>query len=209
MLLFPNLRKVEIKMQRREREMWGTWHEMAFGSGDEEEKLLERVPSWFRGNVERIVRGRCYRWQVGEKWTVEWPQLDPNVGMGSYVDAIFTGLGAEAAEKAMRGVDGIEPCACGCGAPCWLSAVFVQDGGRRVAVDVVFYGDGVKEEERGLRVRLTPGVEPLDVRVMTEVPVMKFGDGGDAVGFGWDGEREFWEGVRRNRGFWGRWWSGQ
>ncbi|OAL57331.1 hypothetical protein IQ07DRAFT_582524 [Pyrenochaeta sp. DS3sAY3a] len=164
-----------------------------------------------------VVGGTKYAWQKGSLWVIEWPQLNSPfyfIGPGDDIDnPVPTGtMGIEAI-----GVErGVHLCVCGCGNVSWLSADLEQETGRRVAVDAVFYGGETRpwrdddRKEGHLKVRLRPGEpRPVRVRAGPALPSLGMAIGG----YGYDGDEEFWDKLRRKnwkvdalwRGLWRLW----
>jgi hypothetical protein len=136
--------------------------------------------SWFHGLLRAVVQGQCYRWQTGEKWEVAWSAQTQS---GNY---------SSVEEQEGMGRADMSLCVCGFGYVSWLAADLLQESGRRVHVNTVFYGEA-EEEEKKLKVILTPGVESLCVV-----------DG--ARGFGFDVDEEYWQDMRRRNAKMKGWW---
>jgi hypothetical protein len=119
---------------------------------------------------------------------------------------------------AVGNLRGVHMCPCSCSEVCWLSVDLVQQTGRTVAIDTVFYGQEEKpladvEREIILRPRvgldvviLTPGVPSASVE-SSHVSVTA-----DAGSISYNADEEYWEALRRknwNMGAIWRWcWKG-
>ncbi|KAF2271133.1 hypothetical protein CC78DRAFT_12246 [Lojkania enalia] len=201
MLLFPSVRRLEIRVKNGPQPA-KMYHSVPINIGAEEtsrdEVLRKYVPYWWFMAVTGVVGGRSFSWQMGQKWAVKWPMMDSEVKGEKVCLEEFYESNGRVVLRAMDGPeellrrDGIELCKCGCGEVCWLRANLMQEGGRRVEVEAVFYGDSNAEREKlrlGLKVRLREGAEPLPVQEV---------EGGII----WDADEAYWEGLRKRNGGW-------
>lgn len=185
LLAFPGLASIELRIQRSAPFDATAEHgEVSYWGWVRTEKP-PRVAAWLHTALEDVVLGRSVSWQAGAKWSVEW--VAETAGSGAVVEAAVACDDEDAVHEAVEQAEGIELCACGCGMPSWREARLVQEGGRKVDVKVVYYGDPRRELESHL-FKLVPGVEPLPVTSLPD---------GDGRGFGWDGEKEYWDRIRR------------
>lgn len=192
LILFSGLKNLELRIKKGKPVERNAVHAQTPWPAYEGGLKERRVPSWLLTTVQNVVKGREYAWQKGEKWSVLWPQertacfLEEMLGQGR------PEMAREAVAEAMQGIDGVEPCACACGEPSWMMCEMLQETGRRVRLQVLYYGsvdlDRFRELQRH-RVRLEPGAEPLPLTMLPNA---------NALGFGWDGEAEYWEGFRRS-----------
>lgn len=207
LLLFPGVKRLEVRCKRGI-DHPNTVHTGMFdavtydigGKNAMQEEWMGRaakryVPRWFQTTLHHVVCGRAYSWQKGQKWCIyypalEYPQLTFQTDFSSpnapettaVISPDYAGL-----------LPGIELCTCGCGSASWVLAQLVQETGRKVEVEVLFYEDSEAERERerkGLTVRLRPNVEHL--------PVVNVNGGRGLV---WDAHEEYWSGLRMRKGW--------
>lgn len=141
-----------------------------------------------------VSEGVAYRWQTGDKWRTEWPQLS-SAHMYAMVQCDKDGLREELVmdEDAVGVVGGVDLCDDGCGDVSWMGAVLVQEGGRRVDVQIV-YCRKADERKRGnapskcRNISLVPGTTPA------------FGAVAEGAGFRYEVDEEYWEGMRQRNG---------
>ncbi|KAF2741506.1 hypothetical protein EJ04DRAFT_571586 [Polyplosphaeria fusca] len=200
-LLFPNISRVELCC-RRFSVLPNQMH-VPFAYREEtdfEEATRKYVPHWYSDALKDVVENRSFSWQKGSRWKVEWPQIDadpPEFEMeytyGSYdrpVRLRWVGGVPESEEDAPRGT---AMCCCGCGDLVWTKGLLVQETGRRVEIETVFYGCKneyeSERERRGLLVRLREGAERLSL-------VERSG------GMGWEVDRKYWERLRKRNRRW-------
>jgi hypothetical protein len=208
MLLFEGVKRLELRVKRRRilqnachgydsMGIAAITHPTRFAEPMREEAVRTYVPKWFHTALGDVLDGRAYAWQTGYKWQLEYPQWE-------YPEFVVYQDYSEARGWQMKGtmdsehvghVDGVEFCACGCGMPSWTFARFTQETGRKVEVEVLFYGDSERERERerrGLSVRLRPGAERLE-------GVKEVADG---TGYQWKGADEYWDRLRNKHKWW-------
>jgi hypothetical protein len=209
LLLFPSVTTIEVRAKRHIPGPTNSIHSNLSNWLGNDMQKPNRVPLWLWYAVMRVVRGTSVRWQAGQTWSVQWPQQDEHTGMGSYIDAIFEGSGADAAAAAMKNVEGIEACICGDGEPSWLAADLVQETGRKVRLNAVYYGNLRMDQLRELRrhrVKLVPGVNRLPITSLSSTQSMCTESISTARGFGWDVDEKYWEKIRKRKlGFLGSW----
>ncbi|KAF2192614.1 hypothetical protein K469DRAFT_746008 [Zopfia rhizophila CBS 207.26] len=188
--LFPGVKRLEIRVKREHIE-WNSTSQPVIrlpGLGEVvQESIRNGVPEWWHTAIANVLHGRSLAWQHGQRWKAEWPQLgedfrDPEYLYGkarmddpSYLDTEL--------------IQGTSSCGCGCGEFSSLRAFLVQETGRKVEIEAVYYDDREGEWRRSskrLRVRLREGVERLPVREV---------DGGN--GLQWDADEEYWKGMRK------------
>lgn len=153
------------------------------------------APPWFVNVIESVEAGRGFRWQTGSKWTAHWPQLDSEMCY-SRIQCDGAGLSEEIYmdTDAVGVVPGVSKCRCSCGEVSWTRAVLVQEGGRRVAIEVAYSGKLEPEMPKKKKkkyvpaVTLVPGTEPA-----REVFVVR-------AGIGYDADEEYWDAMRRRNG---------
>ncbi|CAO2649877.1 Nn.00g011690.m01.CDS01 [Neocucurbitaria sp. VM-36] len=202
-LTFPSLSRFEIYIQRGHKyEQEVHYSPMLTGRtfNDLHKDAIEKyAPIWFDDRILRpIANGHTFSWQSGDKWTVEWPQVDtPYLSVinsedihGELITKPYMGT------EAIGAVRGVHLCVCGCDEVCWLSANLVQQTGRRLLIDTFFYSaeEGFKTSEEQyphLKIRLRPGAQPLPV---TEGPT---GANAGTTSFGYEADEEYWDGIRR------------
>jgi hypothetical protein len=141
--LFPNLNYVQIRILRT-RLPTNNVHNIAYTSDlDVHEYAIRKFVS---GWLKHAVLGnamRAYEWQEGERWEVEWPQIKNDEYLRTIEGLDPFGekrLVPFMSSEAVGHVCGVQICSCGCGNVEWTSANLVQQTGRRVAVDAVYYG---------------------------------------------------------------------
>ncbi|KAF3050598.1 hypothetical protein E8E11_009105 [Didymella keratinophila] len=152
--------------------------------------------------VHAVASGEAYRWQTGEKWQVEWPQLESE-SMYTKIRSEFNELEEDLVfdTDALGAIDGVEICGCGCGDVSWTGVDLVQEGGRRVHVRVVYCtrADQYAYDpsfDKYHKIRLIPGTTPA-----TEVVA-------ESAGFRYEPDEEYWESMRRKNGDLGAWCRG-
>ncbi|OAL04569.1 hypothetical protein IQ06DRAFT_323617 [Phaeosphaeriaceae sp. SRC1lsM3a] len=147
-LLFPNLRRFEIRILRGTRSSSWSHHSWSHDSHVENDlhacAVHKYAPPWFAYTILRsISAGWVHSWQEGQHWNIEWPQLKD----WSYFDVhekcntagdMF--LVPSMQLEAIGHVRGVHLCSRECGQVNWLSADLVRETGRRVAVDAIYYG---------------------------------------------------------------------
>lgn len=220
-LLFPNLARFEVQVQRGNQSCNGMHynpHQRGPTYTDLKSDAIERyAPNWFAyGVVQRIIGGHVLAWQTGERWTVEWPQVEAN----AYLDAVYSfdkeGHPVEVpfmSTDAIGHVRGVYQCPCECGEVKWTSADLCQEGGRRVAVDTVFYGNelrfqkGLSEDDR---MRIRRGAKAVILKPdVPHLPVVESGSvfaSAGATSISYEADEEYWEHLRRRNGDWGAIW---
>jgi hypothetical protein len=219
--LFPNLARFEVQVQRGSKS-WNAMHYNPQQRGptykDLKNDAIDRyAPHWFAyGVVERIIGGHAYAWQTGERWKVEWPQTEADAYLDTVYDFNKEGEPVEVpfmGTEAIGNVRGVHMCPCNCGEVKWTSADVIQEGGRRVAIDTVFYGidpsslsklgeNDLLRIRRGTRaVILKPDVSHLPVVESGSV----FGNIG-ATSISYEADEEYWETLRRRNWNWGALW---
>ena len=202
LVLFPAVTRLRLRIERTRDEQGGNPH--ANAAGDASKSAC--VAPWLWSTLNEVREGKCVGgWQAGQKWELEWPQMDEEIEILSKINQTYSNNGDDVFVPGARAIReahlrdlGVEQCACGCGVPCWNRVWLVQESGRRVRLDVVYYGDWVKAlvmkrkmEFARHKVKLLPGVERLPVRSLSG-EVAPAGEGMlEMRGFGWDGkERE-------------------
>ncbi|KAF2659284.1 hypothetical protein K491DRAFT_689416 [Lophiostoma macrostomum CBS 122681] len=171
--------------------------EMSHGQEAWREAIVDRyVPKWLHRALQDVTEGRSYSWQKGEKWHIEWPQL-------TYPKChVCKRYGEQGAWQVEDVVDvehagsprDVEKYPCWvCGNVGWMRAWLVQETGRRVEVEAVFYEKGGNERDRASiwkkeDIQLIPGVG--------ELPVTRIGD----TGIAWMGDETFWKRVEKQNG---------
>ncbi|KAF2476384.1 uncharacterized protein BDR25DRAFT_339411 [Lindgomyces ingoldianus] len=193
--LFAGLKRLELRIKKRHpRE---GQHNINLGhfpmSGDTARMSIIRrcVPDWWLMSLTQVTNGRSLAWQAGETWTVEWPQYDL-LEKEMDVEHEWGGCAVNVAlPNIAKNLPGASLCSCGCDEVRWWQANLVQKSGRKVEVDVVYYGDTEeveREEREGTYIRLKEGAERLDVKEV---------DGGN--GILWEADKKYWEDLRRRK----------
>lgn len=209
LVLFPAVTRLELRIERTRDEQGSNPHNPA--SGDRLKPAC--VMTWLWATLKEVLGGRFVGgWQAGQKWELEWPLMDEDIKLASEINQLYIdgesvfGPTARAMREAYLRNSGVDRCVCACRLPSWNRVWLVQETGRRVRVDVMYYGDWVMAREKARKmellrhkVKLMPGAERLPVRSLSgEVAVA--GEGVQEMrGFGWDGEE------RQDVG-WGNWW---
>lgn len=144
--------------------------------------------------VHAVSSGYAHKWQQGEKWSVEWPQLESSY-MYTQVQIEFNEMDEDLVmdTEALSAVNGVDVCACGCGDVSWTGAELVQEGGRRVRVCVAYC---TREEQHACdeslsayyEVQLLPGTTPASDVVA------------ERAGISYEPDEAYWEGLRRRNG---------
>lgn len=194
LLVFPGLRRFSIHIARA-RQAEYEWHTPAFptcfADAPPDDVLAQAVqryaPFWVRRGIERAVtRGVEYAWQAGERWAGVWAQAESELcysvvecGAGSVREELRMDV------DAVGTTPGVQVCACGCGQVSWTAFTLVQEGGRRVDVEVLYLGEPWVPEVCVPNVVLVPGTEPAAEVVVHE------------AGLGFSPEEEYWEAMRR------------
>lgn len=152
--------------------------------------------------VAAVASGEAYRWQTGEMWQVEWPQLDSEY-MYTKVRSEFNKLEEDLVfdADALGAIDGVDLCGCGCGDVSWTDANLIQEGGRRVRVHIVFCtrADQYAYDpswDKYHEVKLIPGTAPASSVIA------------ERAGVRYEPDEEYWEGMRRKNGNLGAWCRG-
>jgi len=106
-------------------------------------------------------------------------------------------------------VRGVQTCPCRCGNAVWTSANIVQETGRMLKIDTVFYGPEDRvcihaELEASILARLAPetiilqeGYEKLNL-----APGFSLDDKMTATSYAWDADQQYWDDLRRRNGDW-------
>lgn len=160
----------------------------------ENRAVARYAPHAITALVHAVTLGEAYKWQTGEKWRVEWPQLESSY-MYTKVQFKFDELEEDLVmdTDALSVIDGVEICGCGCGDVSWTGADLVQEGGRRVHVRMVYcrrvdqyaYDESLNKHHK---TRLIPGTTPASSVVA------------ERAGIGYEPDDEYWEGMRRKNG---------
>lgn len=150
--------------------------------------------------LHTVSSGKAYKWQSGEMWSVQWPQLDSPY-IYSKVQCDKDELREELVmdSDGIGTMDGVELCVCGCGNVSWTGTVLVQEGGRRVNVGIVYCGQPDTPDpniEYVPKVVLVPGTAPASGVVA------------EGAGFRYEADEEYWEATRRRNGNVGALWRG-
>ncbi|KAJ4401625.1 hypothetical protein N0V91_007797 [Didymella pomorum] len=168
--------------------------------------FFNRLPPEIRNKIYTYVFIRdtsvYTRWQTGEMWQVEWPQLDSEY-MYTKVRSEFNKLEEDLVfdADALGAIDGVDLCGCGCGDVSWTAANLIQEGGRRVRVHIVFCTRAEQYAydpswDKYHEVKLIPGTAP-ESSVIAE-----------RAGVRYEPDEEYWEGMRRKNGNLGTWCRG-
>jgi hypothetical protein len=170
--------------------------------GPENHAVARYAPRPLIALLHAFASGEAYRWQTGEQWRVEWPQLESDY-MYTKIRCDFNELEEELVcdMDALSAINGVETCTCGCGDVSWTGVDLVQEGGRRVHVRLVYctradryaYDESLNKYHK---IRLIPGTTPA-----TEVIA-------ERAGFRYEPNEAYWEGMRRKNGDLGAWCRG-
>jgi hypothetical protein len=212
--LFPNLNYFQMRILRA-RPPPNNIHSVVFTSAlDLREYATQKfVPQWFSTSVIGCAaEGLAYAWQAGERWTVEWPQMkdDKYFHVSEEVDPYGESrLTPSMGSEAVGNVRGVKLCPCMCGNVEWTSATLVQETGRKITVESIYYGP----EDRPLptldadtKLRLEKGPNTLLLR--EGAPPLNLlsqpcHTGSVSVqGYAHEPEEDYWEAMRRRNGNW-------
>jgi hypothetical protein len=212
-LMFQSLARFEIRIMHGKKShltLHGSRYHPRMSAATHDLQVIgpsKYAPIWFSESIVKRITGReTYAWQDGEHWDARWPQLEHD----EYLDLT---AGTDAGGRnvlipnmsvdAVGNLRGVHMCPCSCGEVCWLSVDLVQQTGRTVAIDTVFYGQEEKplaEVEREIILRsrvgldvviLTPGVTSASVE-SSHVSVTA-----DAGSISYNADEEYWEALRR------------
>jgi hypothetical protein len=212
-LFFPNLRRFEIHLLRGKRALDQDYHGLRTLHNDLQKYAVEKyAPPWFDSIIASVTKGYAYQWQSGARWQAEWPQLKDD----KYYDLLESinhlrvpCLDLEMSTNAIGNVRGVTPCPCSSDCVRWTSVDIVQETGRRIAIDTVYYGPEDRplpeldaETLLGARlgpnaIFLQPGDPPLPLTEKTNLSGCFV-----VTGHGHDADEEYWESVQRRNGDW-------
>jgi hypothetical protein len=150
-LVFPNLKTFEFRNLRSGKTTRSTYHNRDFES--HQTKYLDitaiqrYVPRWFTRALTDTTNGYACTWQTGQHWKVDWPQLKNESFL--HTSTCYSSQGTRfyllrMTHDAIGVVRGVQKCPCLCGDIEWTSADLVQETGRVVAVNFVYYGPEVR-----------------------------------------------------------------
>jgi hypothetical protein len=213
-LVFPNLKTFEFRNLRGGTLTRSTHHHCEFTSHENQDRDIAAIqryaPRWFMKALADATNGYAYAWQTGHHWKIAWPQLkDANflyrsLCCGDQGEHCYS---LRMTQHAIGVARGVEKCPCLCADIEWTSADLVQETGRIVAVNFVYYGPELMplpalDREAMLKARsgaraviLREGALPLDV---VQTPGFKTKPG--AASFAFDASDELWESTRRRSG---------
>lgn len=221
LLIFPNLSYFSVKSllprrptprERSEKRGCTTSHRSArlaypigaCSTGITEDRahlaIARYAPHCLTALLDMVISGKAYKWQSGEMWSVQWPQLDsPHIysKIQCDKDELLEELVMDS--DGIGAIDGVDMCVCGCGDVSWTGAVLVQQRGRRVNVDIVYCGEPDTPDlniEYVPKVTLVPGTAPASEVVA------------EGAGFRYEADEEYWEAMRRRNGNVGALWRG-
>jgi hypothetical protein len=110
---------------------------------------------------------------------------------------------------AVGNVYGVKMCPCNCGNVEWVSANLVQETGRRVTVDLIYYGPEYRplpllDADTALRIRMGPKAVILQENAPSlELQELACHGGEVSVqGYAYDPDDDYWEDKRRRNGDW-------
>jgi hypothetical protein len=219
-LLLPNLMRFELcipRGKRRAQEMHRHFSNISnhMYFDPRWDVIQSHLPHWFTESfLWPLTQGHSYAWQEGEHWTIEWPQ----VAYDKYFDMPdnrYLHLTPRMNPEAVGVLRGVHMCPCECGNVEWTSADIVQESGRRVAIDTVYYGpggivlpeldhdDALKAIHGCKAVILKEGSPPINVK---NGPTYFHRMG--MRSFGYEADDDYWETLRRRNGDWGAIWRG-
>lgn len=212
-LVFPNLQRFELRILRGRKTSEDIHCGYILGTcvADQRDVARKYLPHWFSSSIlQGMVGSRVYSWQTGERWKVELPQAEDDTYLEVLEEMDTAGnrwLAPFMSPDAIGNVRGVRMCPCHCGNVEWTSADIVQETGRRIAIDTVYYGPEDRQcpdpaLEAAVKARLAPkkivlkeGMQPLDV-----APGVSRDDQVTHVGY--EADEEYWERLRRNNGDW-------
>lgn len=207
LLIFPHLNRFVIKIEAKSEKdcktqytiHWPGSQHHATPSGNQlqepdlcRQAIEKYAPYWLQhGVIQTVTEGRAYAWQDGSRWTAQWPQLESEQCY-SKIQCDKNGLREELYmdADAVGEVPGVQLCACGCKNVSWTAVVLVQEGGRRVNVEILCCEVEISEPvSKGMpSVVLVPGAAPL-----SEASVSK-----SCIGY--EADEKYWEALRRKNG---------
>ncbi|KAF2021621.1 hypothetical protein BU24DRAFT_417250 [Aaosphaeria arxii CBS 175.79] len=164
-------------------------------SEPERQAVKKFAPHWFRQLLTN--NDRAFRWPKEEEWAVEWPQYSSRFMTemdhdGGSRNGIIRNPAME--REAVRSLDGVDPCVCGCKDLCWTSVDMVQRTGRRVKVRAVVHGREGLGDSPFIRFKLEPGTERHELTV----------DVNGDTGLLYEPTQGYWDALRWKSTFWGR-----
>jgi hypothetical protein len=213
-ILFPSLNHIQMRMLRSRLPA----HDMdpiayTFDRDAQEYATRKFVPRWFSKPIIGFAAGyHSYAWQTGERWEVQWPQMNDDEYFRISEDFDPTGvrhLSPLMDPGAIGNVSGVKMCPCNCGNVEWVFANLVQETGRRVTVDLIYYGPEYRplpllDADTALRIRMGPKA----VFLQENAPLLKLQEqtchaGEVSVqGYAYDPDDDYWEDKRRRNGDW-------
>jgi hypothetical protein len=183
-------------------------------SGDERnEPWIKYAPYWFLSCVNGWAKEyHAFSWREGESWKVEWPQLEDDKHLVFVNDYDRQGrpcrlshMGPDAAGE----VRGVNMCPCRCGIVEWTSADLVQETGRRVSVDTVYYGPkdrqtrSIDDTETLLKIKHGPKAVILRESQCTSAQLKDQPSSQSPKSLAFDADDVYWENLRIKNGDWG------
>jgi hypothetical protein len=211
--LFPNLKQIQLRLLRSRLPAHRTDSSSYTIHLEARDYAVRKfVPRWFYKPITGFVVGYHSTRQAGERWEVEWPQMNDDEYFRISEDIDFNGtrrLSPLMSAEAVGNVYGVQMCPCTCGSVEWVSANLVQETGRRITVDTIYHGPEYRplpdlDAETALRIKmglkaviLKEYAPPLD---LIEQPCY---DGMVSVqGYAYEPDEEYWEAKRRRNGHW-------
>jgi hypothetical protein len=213
-MLFPNLKHIELRVLRSSlpaHETDSTTYTIDLVARAYAARKF--VPRWIYTSITGFTAG-CHSctWQTGERWEVEWPQANDDEFFRISEDIDPTGTlrhSPSMSPEAVGNVYGVQMCPCTCGDVEWVSANLVQETGRRIAVDTVYYGPEYRplpalDAETALRMKM--GLKAVILKEdaprleLTEQPC----DAGEVSvqGYAYEPDEDYWEAKRRRNWDW-------
>jgi hypothetical protein len=212
-MLLPNLKHIELRVLRSRLPA----HEidpLIYTVNLEAREYTARkfVPRWIYKSITGFAADYSYRWQTGERWKVEWPQANDDKFFCISEDIDSTGAlrhSPSMSPEAVGNVYGVQMCPCTCGNVEWVSADLVQETGRRIAVDTVYYGPEYRPLpalDAEIAFRMKMGLSAIILKEdaprleLTEQPC----DAGEVSvqGYAYEPDEDYWEAKRRRNGDW-------
>jgi hypothetical protein len=144
--VFPHLRRIEIRLLRGRRASKDMHCNYAPITHEDVRKDAVRkyVPHWFsRVVTEDMLAIHGFEYQDRQRWDIEWPQLKSDAYLKNLDERDQQGnprVVPYMSRDAVGIVKGVQMCPCDCGSVAWTCADLIQETGRKVEIDTVYYG---------------------------------------------------------------------
>ncbi|KAH7066190.1 hypothetical protein BKA63DRAFT_157069 [Paraphoma chrysanthemicola] len=212
-ILLPNLSRFEIRVVRGSKGTDGIHRPYpqpwCYTPEDARKQAAQPyAPCWFTSSILWYIR--FHSWQAGEHWEVAWPQFADDEFLDIVAGCHWSGkqsFKVSMSPDAVGRVRGVHMCPCQCGEVSWTSADLIQETGRRVAIDTIFYGleerplppitaeDTLRARLGHKAVILKEGSTPLQV---AQGEADFFGTGTRVTSVAYECEDRYWKSLSHN-----------